>query len=344
MSLPGAPPWSRASAPIWARVSGYSWPARCDKPLAFIRAFFDDSASDSAADRRLFLAGYINRAEHWALFSDAWDEELKSDPPIDYLKMAEAQNLKEQFSWRNGWTEEKRDQKLRGLARVIRHFEPLSFQISIDREFFYRTAGIASPRGLASPYFDCCAATVVSVAAFGANANFSGPIEFIFDKQDGVEDNIKMFFAYIVPHFKKRVRAMIEGTPKFVDDKQYRPVQAADMLAWHLRREHETGEQLPLIDVLRVSGRHLITEIPNSMVQRWADHNDSLPGVDLLRSKSQWRNFKREFTALTSRGIDLSKIKGPGIYYPKGTPWHIRLGDKIRRLFLRFRARRNDPA
>ncbi len=290
------------------------------------------------------MAGYINRAESWALFADVWDEELKAEPPIDYLKMSEAQNLKDQFDWRKGWTEEKREQKLRGLARVIRHFQPLSFQISVDREFFYRTAGVASPRGLANPYFDCCAATVAQVATFGATAKFGSPIEFIFDKQDGVEDNIDMFFAYIVPHFKKRIRAMIDGTPKFVDDKEYRPIQAADMLAWHLRREHETAEQLPLIDVLRVSGRHLISEIPNATVQRWADHNATLPGVEMLRSKSQWRNFKREFADLTSRGIDPSKIKGPGVYYPKGTPFTTRMIDRVKRLLLRFSAGRNDPS
>jgi hypothetical protein len=150
--LPGSPPWSQASAPLWAHLSGYAWPHRCEKPLAFLRAFTDDSGSE-VGDRRLFMAGYLNRAELWALFADAWDEELKASPSIDYLKMAEAQNLRDQFDWRNGWTEEKRDEKLRALARVIRHFNPMSFQVSIDRRHFYQVLEPVSPRGLANPTF-----------------------------------------------------------------------------------------------------------------------------------------------------------------------------------------------
>jgi hypothetical protein len=308
--LAGLPPWSRAAAPIWERVSGYSWPTRCDKPLAFIRAFFDDSASE-IGDRRLFLAGYINRAESWALFSEAWDEELRADPAIEYFKMVEAQNLRDQFSWRKGWNEQNREQKLRGLARVIRHFEPISFQVSIDREFFYRTVTPVSPRGLANPYFDCVGAVVAKVADFAAAAKFDGPVEFIFDKQDGVEDDITMFFAQMVPHFHRRIRRKIEGVPKFVDDKAFRPLQAADMLAWHLRREHEDSISLPLTDLLRVSGRHLVTEIPNDVAQRWADHNRNLPGVEGLQSKSQWRRFRADFATRVAAGADPATLGRP---------------------------------
>jgi hypothetical protein len=301
--------------------------------LAFIRAFFDDSAGETG-DRRLFLAGYINRAENWALFSDAWDEELRAAPSIEYLKMAEAQNLRDQFSRRKGWNENAREQKLRGLARVIKHFEPLSFQISIDREFFYRVNTPVSPRGLANPHFDCCVATVATVAKFGADARFESPIEFIFDKQDGVEDDIAMFFVQFLPHFSKKIRRMIDGTPKFVDDKQFRPIQAADMLAWHLRREHEDSVILPMTDLLRVSGRHLVTEIPNATVQRWADHNKALPGAEKLRSKSQWRRFKTDFAQLVAAGANPATLGRP--------PLILRIRTKIKELISRSLAWRND--
>jgi hypothetical protein len=328
VSLPGSPPWSAASAPIWSRVAGYSWPARCDKPLAFIRAFFDDSAAESG-DRRLFIAGYINRAESWALFSDAWDEELRATPSIEYLKMSEAQNLGGQFDHRRGWDEGKRAEKLRGLVRVIRHFEPLSFQISVDREFFYRVYSPVSPRGLANPYFDCIAATVATVADFGARAKFESPIEFIFDKQDGVEDDISMFFAQMVPRFRKRVRNMIDGTPKFVDDKAYRPIQAADMLAWHLRREHENSVSLPMADELRGIRGHLVTEIPNSLVQSWADHNNGLPGVEGLRSKRQWSKFKASFARQVAAGANPATLGRPPLLW--------RAQNRMRHLLARLR-------
>jgi hypothetical protein len=80
---------SRASAPILALTSGYASPHREEKPLAFLQAFIDDSASETG-DQRLFMAGYITSAETWVHFADAWAKELKSAPPISYLKMVEA--------------------------------------------------------------------------------------------------------------------------------------------------------------------------------------------------------------------------------------------------------------
>jgi hypothetical protein len=50
------------------------------------QAFIDDSKTD----RKLFvLAGYIAPAETWALFSDDWDTELKSEPPLEEFKMSQ---------------------------------------------------------------------------------------------------------------------------------------------------------------------------------------------------------------------------------------------------------------
>ena len=291
--------------------------------MAFIRAFFDDSGSETG-DRRLFMAGYINRAESWALFSEAWDEELRAASPksIEHLKTGDAYQLQNQFCRQGGWNEEKRDEKLRGLARVIRHFQPISFQISIDREFFYRTN--VSSRGLANPYFDCCTATVAAVANFGAQAKFQHPIEFIFDQQDGVESDITMLFAQIRANFPKRTQRMIHGSPQFVDDKHFRPLQAADLLVGHIRREHEYGVKLPLTEKL-IGEYHLVTEIPNSLVQRWADHNKRQPGIENLQTKSQWRGFKANFAKQVAAGADPSTLGKP--------PLRRRIISKIKRLF-----------
>lgn len=310
---PGSPPWSAASEPIWARTSGYAWPVRCERPLAFIRACFDDSATD-VGDRRLFVAGYINRVDRWASFADAWKEELAIDRPIDYLKMSEAQNLSGQFSWKNGWDEEKRDQKLRGLARVIRHFEPISFQISLSREYFYRILKPVSPRGLGSPHFNLCAGAVGAIANHAAKVKFSSPIEFIFDEQDGVEEDMHLFFPMLKSGWSRRAQNMIHGVPQFFDDKDFTPLQAADMLVWHIRREHETGTALPMADLLRADSGHIVTEIPESIMKDWAEHHAQLEGIEFLKTKSQWRYFKRIFRADVSRGANPAYIGRPNLF------------------------------
>ena len=88
--------------------------------MAFLRAFTDDSAAQRG-DRRLFLAGYLHRADVWASFSDHWHAELKSWPAIEYFKASEANNLSGQFDYKKGWDEVKRNAKTGMLAAIIRH-------------------------------------------------------------------------------------------------------------------------------------------------------------------------------------------------------------------------------
>jgi hypothetical protein len=157
--------------------------------LAFLQAYADDSASEQG-DLRLFMAGYLNRSEKWALFSDAWEEELRAKPAIEYLKMSEANYLKEQFA---GWSKESRDEKLRGLARVLRHFNPLSFEFSVSRERFYHLVKPVSPRGIGNPHFTCCFGVVAGLARYADSQKIKMPIDFIFDCQEGVDEDIGLF-------------------------------------------------------------------------------------------------------------------------------------------------------
>ncbi|MFZ0460016.1 MAG: DUF3800 domain-containing protein [Rhodoplanes sp.] len=287
--------------------------------MAFFRAFTDDSASD-AGDRRLFLAGYLNRAEWWAVFADTWAQELRAEPAIDYLKMVEAQNLRDQF---RGWDPQVRDEKLRGLARVIRHFEPLSFQVSVSREFYSRVVAPVSPYGIATPYYPCCEATMAVLANFAAESKMEGQIEFIFDEQDRISDDIQRFFEKSTGQLPRKARRKIAGPPLFRNDKQFLPLQAADMLAWHIRREHESGKTLPLASVVR-SKFHIEAEIPESLMTRWAKHHERIPELKLLQTKAQWRAFRHNSDKLTALGIDPSSF---------GRPFYKRAWDKIVDLF-----------
>jgi hypothetical protein len=283
----------------WAPMRGASVGL---KPLAFLRAFTDDSASE-IGDRRLFFAGFIHRAEQWALFAQAWNAELNTEPAIEYLKMSEAQNLKKQF---RGWSKEHRDAKLLALARVVFNFRPFSFQFSIDRRKFDQILKPVSPRGLGNPHFTCCFGIVSGVTRFSAQQGGNVPIEFVFDTQDGVDIDFKLWFEAMKTSLPRKVRKLFSGTPSFKNDLDLVQLQAADMLAWHLRREHENNENdmLPALKLLRRPGEHLLCgEIDEPMMTKWADHHSKLPAVKILKSKTQWRNFKINFAYLLSSGF-----------------------------------------
>ena len=55
--------------------------------------------------------------------------------------------------------------------------------------------------------------------------------------------------------------------------------------------------------------------------------------IEGIKEKGPWKKTILEMKRLESKGIDTSKIKGPGVYYPEGTPPLVRTIDKVRRLF-----------
>ncbi|HXJ02216.1 MAG TPA: hypothetical protein VNH44_13420 [Micropepsaceae bacterium] len=324
------------SETISAHASGYPSGIREKFGLAFLRAFTDDSAAQGG-DRRLFFAGYLHRADVWALFLDDWNTALKAHPGIEYFKGSEANNLDGEFHFKKGWTQPKRDAKVDLLSEIIRHYEPFSFEFSVNRQIFEDELKPVSPYGFGRPHFQMCVAVVSGIARYVAQQGINTPIEFIFDEQEGVDDDVRLLFSHLKQSLPIEAQNLIQGAPFFKNDrdKQYMPLQAADLLAWHVRREHETRAAIPRTSMLRNKSGHLVQEIPDDVVRKWADHHSKLPGTTDLQSKGQWRRIKREIERLQAAGIDPSKIIRPGVYYPEGTPVLARMIDRVRRLFRR---------
>jgi hypothetical protein len=329
-------PWSWASEPIWARVSGHAPDMRGSAGLAFLQAFTDDSAAQTG-DKRLFLAGYLHRADAWASFSDSWNAELKAWPAIKYFKGSEANNLRGQFDYKQGWDEAKRNAKVSMLAKIISHYHPLSFQFSINRQIFEDELKPVAPYGFGRPHFQMCFAVVAGIAQYTAQEGITTHFEFIFDEQEGVDADIKLFFSHMKKHLPAEAQKLIDGDPIFKSDreKRYMPLQAADLLVWDVRREHETGIRLPITGNLLNKDAHLVQDIPDDSLRSWVEHHRNLPGIPLLETRKQWRGVKKEIQRLQEAGIDPSKIKMPGVHHPEGTPVLARMIDRLRLLFGR---------
>jgi hypothetical protein len=277
--------------------------------LPYFQAYTDDTESEQG-DQRLYLAGYLNREAAWTLFNLAWKEELATAPSIDYLKMSEANAFVGQF---HGWTVAARDEKLRGLTRIIRHFKPLSFEVSVSREKYYRDVKPVAPRGLANPHFTCTLGVIFGVVRYVANNKDAMPIAFIFDEQTGVSDDLALFFDHMKLSLPSAARNLIKGSPIYGDDKQYLPLQAADMLAWHLRRERDAGGplgSLPATNSLLGGSGHLVSEITESNIRVWSEGFGELPTAEMQGPK-QWRNLKGEIV----RQLSLGYVP------PHGTRW-----------------------
>ena len=260
--------------------------------MAVLEAYVDDSASEHG-DRRLFLAGYINTAEKWARFSDVWRDQLRASPSLAYLKMSEANNLSGQF---RGWPRADCDEKLKGLARLIRHFEPRSIHSSVSRIEFAEIIKPVAPYGFSKPYFYCFQAIMIPLAYSQCESGGDRvPIDFIFDDQQGVGKEARFFYQLIREAQPRAIQKLLSASPVFGNDKEIVPLQAADMLAWHVRRNHEVDpEQFSVPRHLCSDGLHRATDFNSQQLRSMADGFGRIPGTALLKEKAAWKRVKRE--------------------------------------------------
>lgn len=272
--------------------------ARAEGLLVTVQAYIDDSKSDFG-DRYLILAGYVNTAEMWARFSDAWYEELHRSPAIDYMKMVEAFGRNGQF---RGWTEEDRDQKIEDLARIIRHFKPISIHASISQRQVQEIIKPVAPYGMASAYSLCFQSIIVPIATYQSRRRdlMQVPIDFIFDNQEGLGNETRELYQSVRAMQPKSVQKVLSREPLFRDDKLVMPLQAADMLAWHIRRHYERGDPgaFPVPKMLSSDGQHSAYDMPESLLKHLASQFAQVPGAALLSKKSHWKRYKRDMKSL----------------------------------------------
>ncbi|WP_458389370.1 DUF3800 domain-containing protein [Sphingomonas sp. F9_3S_D5_B_2] len=268
-----------------------------------LQAFIDDSESNTG-ERRLVLAAYVAPAQEWAEFSDAWEAALHREPRIEYFKMAEAQNRRDQFE---GWSESKRTAKLVDLARVISAFSPLSVDCSMSTAHQKKVLKPYAPYGLATPYYPLVFALTCGVARICHSLGVHLPCDFIFDRQDNVSKQVLLFWDHTISQQPPEWARLINPSPIFRDDKDFVALQAADMLAWHTRRDLEgtyPAQYEQLRDLIRIPGLSYSVEIPNDVLEYLGEGMKSIPGTSDIRTKREWNAVVQQI--LTDAGVPRS--------------------------------------
>jgi len=249
------------------------------------------------------MAGFISTADNWALFSDAWAAELRAEKPISYLKMREANSRDGEF---DGWTQAEVREKLARLKAVIDYFEPMSFHNSMSRSADWEGFRAIAPRGLGNAHLSCTFGIVSSVSRFVASQKYPNKIEFIFDTQAEIEDEVDLFLGTMAESVPEEARALIARKPRYEDDKTFAPLQAADMLAWHLRRRHEDhGSWMNESDDLAPinSSAHLdCGDLDTVLASTYAGVAERMNGVGGLKSKGEWQRIKKDARRLQAAG------------------------------------------
>lgn len=267
-----------------------------------LKAFIDDSESQ-LGDKRLFLCGYVQSASVWIQFVDEWDAELRADPSIAHLHMVDAWHMRGEFDFRS-WSEPRRDEKLLRLAKVIDRHDLLSVECSVSSGSYERLVEPIAPYNLKKPFFACFYGLLFTIARYHHEMKSTVPVEFVFDKTNIGTDAL-LWFDAMKDNPPEDFKALLGRLPQMLDDEKEVPLQAADMLAWHIRRESETRgtEILTCMPYLR-GRKHVRVEITDNILSNWAEKFAKVPHVDLIQKRNQWRRLKRDLPRLiATRGL-----------------------------------------
>jgi hypothetical protein len=218
-------------------LSGLPEPTRKRRVLMAIQVFADESEGATPGHGRHFvMAGLIGYSEDWAVFSDEWRLALASGPRnLDYFKMKEAAGCSGQFF---GWLESERDKKLIQLASIINRYAKIVTWSVIDLDAHAKVWG-KLPKPQSEPYFHPYQNTILAACFALWDSGLREPFEMIFDKHLIFGPRARRWYPVIQAIGKIRepeASKILPVDPMFKDDREFLPLQAADLYAWCIRR------------------------------------------------------------------------------------------------------------
>jgi uncharacterized protein DUF3800 len=241
-----------------------------------LQVFVDDSGRGENSENPTFvLAGYAGRVQNWEAAADDLQRIMRKKPRLDYLKGKEAASLTGHF---RGWTEIERDAKLAEMIAVLRKYRMIAISVGISYSDFNRI--LATPKGvMKNPYGLVFSHVVVWMLDSALKKKSREKIELVFDEGViGRERNIKEAYAGIMECLPRDMTELLIGRPRFEDDKCLLPLQMADLLAWHSRRDY-------------------YEQIVSKGARRWQskvwDVLRTMPGKSLYLKSTELSEFKR---------------------------------------------------
>ncbi len=198
-----------------------------------MEAYVDDSGT---GDPPVFLlAGFVGRAERWAEFSERWIETLWEPPRLKYFKMKEAAALEGQFK---GWSELDRDKRLATLVNIIKDYVLVGVSSIVFHRDYAEIIRDKLTKETDSPYWLMYHSIMDTVCRWQIANGLRERINFIFDEQFKQSDIVQATWGVFYEQMPDEYKKFLGGHPIHKSDTDACPLQAADMLAWHIRRDY----------------------------------------------------------------------------------------------------------
>jgi hypothetical protein len=307
-----------ASNRVWRLVSGLPKGKRERRRLAVFvpQAFIDDSGNQPSLPY-FVLGGFVSSVNNWALFSDEWRAALDLEPKLDYFKMNEANLLIEQFGEARGWTSAKRDKRLDVLSGIIKKYALIRIHASVRHADFAKyVASCAAPeRTLLSdnPYIYLLIKMVMAMAIRSTVFGINESCDFIFDEQCGFSEEVfirwPVFKSVVESRRDPKFPMFLGSRPKFESDRDFAPLQAADLFAGQMRfyKEQNVAGATPPNDILRKlleitaiehdtseSDMEILSNKIEQVSQLYIEKNPSTMLVHMEKSKGKRKRQRRK--------------------------------------------------
>lgn len=184
------------------------------------------------------LAGVVGRPDDWVAFSEEWQRELDAEPSLPYFKMNEA--VRPAGAWRS-MASGVREARLGRFASILKRHMLFSLAVMVKHDDYndeYR--GKVAPE-VDDPYIFLFDSLIIRAIEVCDRQNIDGKMDFIFDSRPDKQLLMKRGSADGSEHLPPHRAARLNGDPIFRDDKDALPIQAADMVAWLVRRSVANG-------------------------------------------------------------------------------------------------------
>jgi len=257
-----------------------------------LHAFVDDSGDKE--NGRLYLAAYVQTADNWDKFVLDWEDALAASPAIEFFHMAEAASPaaadhSDQFC---KFTDQQRERKVLTMAKVIRRHTPWGFHAVVNADKWRKDVAPHVPYFAKDPYFVVTFGIMVGLAQFHEQIGIDEPCKFVIDKRDGLPEKVGPCFNAMLDVGDHPWHKLVTGQPQFDDDKVFKALQAADILAWHVRRI-DGGNYPPefkfLRDLLIIDKCHYARVIDDDFMDNLVSRCRSIRSP--LDTKAGWREF-----------------------------------------------------
>jgi len=208
------------------------------------------------------VAGYLAASEHWRAIADEWKAVLDTPPTIEYFHMSECyaamavKQDQEELGQFYGFSPKEAEQKLDALVAVLENnaISLTAIHSVTTWDIFQHVFEEAERNDIyGSPFYLCVMDIVDCCRSVFRKLDISPiPISFVFDERNDshyllrawglvkrIRDKFQRPEFNQFPDVQEHLKSLrVMGPISFSDDKQCIPLQCADLLAWHVRRNY----------------------------------------------------------------------------------------------------------